>query len=122
MGLETAVLALTPFTVGEMTFGALKVGWSSDRVQRLENHVRAFQLVAVDSEVGRIFGQLFLACRRAGREKGDWNSCIDLWIASVAVRFDLPLATLDDGFDDIPGLRLVRRDGTEVVTKPSPDK
>jgi predicted nucleic acid-binding protein len=118
MGLDSAVLALTPFTIGEMTFGALKNNWSGDRFRRLENHLRAFQVIGVDAEVGSLFGQLFLACRRAGREKGDWNGCIDLWIASVAIRHDLPLATLDDGFDDIPGVRLLRRDGSETVTKP----
>jgi len=118
MGLDDALLAITPFTFGEMTFGALNAGWSAGRLKRLENHLRAFQVVGVDADVGRVFGQLLVACRRAGRDKGDWNSSIDLWIAATAVRHHLPLATLDRGFDDIPGLQLVQLDGSEILSPP----
>lgn len=82
MQLDGAILAMTPFTVGEMLFGALNRKWGADKVRRLENHLKAFQMVPVDAEVGRVFGELFAMGKRAGRFKGDWNSCIDLWIAA----------------------------------------
>lgn len=117
MQLDTAVLALTPMTIGEMTIGALNRNWGAERLRRLDNHIQSFRVVPIDAEVGRVFGTLFITCRRIGRNKGDWNSCIDLWIAAAAVRFDLPLATLDGGFAQIPGLRLIQPDGTEVTTR-----
>jgi predicted nucleic acid-binding protein len=122
MQLSGAVLAITPFTIGEMTYGALNRNWSAERIRKLDNHLQAFQVVPVDGETGRVFGQLFIAGKRAGRQKGDWNSCIDLWIAAAAIRNDLPLATLDKGFEGIAGLRLVQADGSELVTQIESDE
>lgn len=38
----------------------------------------------------------------------------DLWIAATASRYGLALATLDRDHYDIPGLTVIREDGTEV--------
>jgi predicted nucleic acid-binding protein len=122
MPLSPAVLAISAFSIGEIFYGALNKNWGDEKFKKMENHLQSFQVLAVDAEVGRVFGRLFLVCQRAGRKKGDWNGAIDLWIAATAIRYDIPLATLDTGFDDVPGLRVIRRDGTEATNAQSKAK
>jgi predicted nucleic acid-binding protein len=114
MNLTSARLAVSLMTHAEMRYGALAGGWDEEKVLALMTHLSTFAPVGVDARTAEIYAEILDACRRKGRMKGTWNDCIDMWIAATAVRFDWPLAALDCGFEDVPGLRLLLPDGSEV--------
>lgn len=114
MRLDGAQLLVSLMTHAEMLYGAQADRWGPDRMQRLSHHLRTFAPVGIDERTAEIYAEILLACRRIGRAKTRWNDCIDMWIAATAIRFDWPLAALDDGFADVPGLRRILVDGSEA--------
>lgn len=115
MGLENARVAVSLMTHAEMRYGAIADGWDAEKTRRLINHLSTFAPVGIDERTCEVYAEVLDACRRNGREKKTWNDCIDMWIASTAIRFDWPLAALDGGFEDVPGLRRLLPDGAEVT-------
>ncbi len=113
MGLENARLAVSLMTHAEMRYGAIAKSWDAEKTRRLTNHLNTFAPVGIDERTCQVYAEILDACRRRGREKRTWNDCIDMWIAATAIRFDWPLAALDDGFADVPGLRRILLDGSE---------
>ncbi len=83
-------------------------------MERLDHHLRTFVAVGIDEPTAEIYAEILLASRRKGREKKMWNDCIDMWVAATAIRFDWPLAALDAAFEDVPRLRRILPDGSEV--------
>ncbi len=115
MGLDDAQLLMSLMTRAEMLYGAHARAWGPERMQRLEHHFRTFVPDGIDERTSEIYAEILLACRRKGREKTTWNDCIDMWIAATAIRFNWPLAALDDAFDDVPRLRRILPDGSEAT-------
>lgn len=70
--------------------------------------------MGTDERTAEVYAEILATCRRRGREKRMWNDCIDMWIAATAIRFDWPLAALDGGFEDVPDLRRLLADRSEV--------
>ena len=98
-------LAVAVPTVGELYFGA----YNSARVEANVMRVRAFlcspgpQVLLIDDLAAEQFGRFKAILRRAGRPIGD----IDLFIAGVAVRHGLTVATNNtEHFARIPDLSL----------------
>lgn len=109
--LAGSVHAISVVTVGEMRGGAIAARWSDARLKALEDHLRAYLIFPVDSEVAQEWARSWARCHQLGHPKRD----NDLWIAATARRHGVPLATLDAGQQDIPGLTVVREDGTELT-------
>lgn len=99
-------------TVAELRGGALKAGWGVRRSSDLEATIRAYPQIGVDDETAKVWARLWADCRRAGRNVG----ANDLWIAATALRLEVPVASLDDDFARIPGIRLVDKSGEEQAT------
>ena len=110
--LATSRLAISPVTVAEMRSGALRARWGAARLSSLEEHLRAYSVLPIDSAVAEEWARLLVRCLELGRPKGE----NDLWVAATAKRHEIPLATLDPGQQDIPGLTVIREDGTEATT------
>lgn len=98
-------------TVGEIMKGVIGRRWGEDRIGMLNDHLASYGVLGIDREVGEEWGELAALCERLGRRKED----NDLWIAATARHHGLPLATFDRAFDDVPGLTLIRDDGSEFV-------
>lgn len=109
--LERSVRAISVVTVGEMRSGAIRVRWGARRLRALEDHLADHLILPIDSAVADEWARLRSRCLELGRQKRD----NDLWIAATAIRHGLSLATLDAGQQQIPGLTLVREDGTEIT-------
>lgn len=109
--LAGSVRAISVVTLGEMRSGAISAGWGDARLKALEDHLRAYFVFPVDSEVAQEWARSWARCQQLGRPKRD----NDLWIAATARRHGIPLATLDAGQQDIPGLTVIREDGSEVT-------
>lgn len=112
--LSEAVLAISAVTVGEMRRGAIEAAWGERRRRALEDHMRTYLILPIDSEVADEWARLAARCTELGRAKRD----NDLWIAATARRHGFPLAALDFDYEDMPGTTLIRRDGRETVAPP----
>lgn len=94
-----------------MRAGALKASWGPRRVTALEDHLRSYVILPIDLDVAEWWARMRTAAEQRGRARGD----NDLWIAATAARHDLALATFDRDQEAIPGVTVLREDGTEVT-------
>jgi tRNA(fMet)-specific endonuclease VapC len=107
---STMVRAISVVTLGEMRFGAIRAAWGEPRSRALEEHLSTYLVLVIDGSVAEVWARLRARSFELGRPKGDH----DMWIAATAKRYGLPLATLDRDQYDIPGLTVIREDGSEV--------
>ena len=101
-----------PFVVvAEMRFGAEVASWGSRRRHVLDQLVASAGVVPPVREVIGAYVDLRTWCVRTGHGLGAKEHEADRWVAAVAIAADLPLATEDAIFVDVPDLR--RADPTE---------
>ncbi len=97
------LLCLSFATVAELYKGARKRGWGADRLHELEAELQRYLVLASDSALTRVCGELLADRERAGRPMEEF----DAWIAATALCHDIPLATNNRRhFEAIPGLKL----------------
>jgi tRNA(fMet)-specific endonuclease VapC len=93
-------------TVAELRYGALRRGWGTARMLKLDAKIHAVEVVHTGPELVRVCAQL--RAERAGRRtrarQGDHNP--DRWIAATAIRLGVPLISNDTIFRGVPGLAL----------------
>jgi predicted nucleic acid-binding protein len=108
--LEMGGLAVSVVTVAEIKRGALAARWGELRSAELAEHLRGYLVVGVDAGIAEEWARVRVRCDELGRRKGD----NDLWVAATAKRYGWPLATLDRDQHDVPGVTVIREDGSEV--------
>ena len=93
-------------TLGELRLGVLAAQDGPTRAQRLEtlSAVAVLEPLPVDEGVAHAWATLRLALRDAGKRM----PLNDSWIAATAIANDMPVASQDNDYDDIPGLRVIR--------------
>lgn len=106
--LEGKRLFISFQTLEELKFGAFKADWTARRMNELERHLEAYEIVWVDRELVETCARLRGDRANAGRKL----DTADAWIAATALRLKCPLASDDGDFDDIPGLQLIRKPPT----------
>lgn len=89
--LDSAVLAITVFVLGEVRSGRIRAGWSSSKIAAAEKAIAAYLLVPVDLEVLSAYVELR---SRYASQLGD----NDMWIAATAIARGWPLVTCDLDF------------------------
>lgn len=100
-------LALAFPTIAEVLYGAYKDRWGTGRIARLELAMRDFAVLQADEDVARLCGWLRGEARRRGHPLHHAAHANDLWIASCAIHYDLPLLSANvRHFAGLPGLRL----------------
>jgi predicted nucleic acid-binding protein len=99
-------VAVSVVTVGELRLGVLAAQDGPTRARRLETLSAAAVLdpLPVDEGVAHAWAALRLALRDGGKRM----PINDSWIAATAIANDLAVASQDDDYDDIPGLRVIR--------------
>lgn len=98
--------AVSPQTVAEARYGALKAGWGPQRLQEVAQMTAGVRVLPVDVETIERVAQLRNECRMIGHALHQRHHNADLWIAAAAVRWGLPLAAHDAIFVGCPGLDL----------------
>ncbi|HEX6703071.1 MAG TPA: type II toxin-antitoxin system VapC family toxin [Gaiellaceae bacterium] len=98
-----AVLAVTPFTLGELRAGYLIAGWGPARRAVLENRLAGYVLIPLDEPALADYATLHAHCRSAGVGI-DHN---DMWIAAIAISQGLELVTCDRAQANLPGVRAI---------------
>ncbi len=105
-------LWILPFVVvAEMRFGAEVAGWGPRRRARLENVIARAAVVPPLEDITDAYVDLRAWSVRNGHGLSAKSHEADRWVAAVAIAGELPLATEDSIFDDVPMLRLLDPDG-----------
>ena len=88
--------------LGELHFGAHKSTQAASNEMRIEEFASSALVLSCDAETARHYGQIKDRLRLKGRPIPE----NDIWIAASAMQHDLPLATRDDHFKEVDGLRI----------------
>jgi predicted nucleic acid-binding protein len=111
-------IVLSFSTVAELRFGGLKGGWSSSRMRKMEDWFHGMATIAMpDNDLVNVCAQLRFECQRSGLGLSDKIHDSDRWIASTAIRHEIPLISDDGIFRYVPGLTLVqeRKGSSEIA-------
>jgi predicted nucleic acid-binding protein len=84
---------LTFASVAELLYGAMVARWGSTRLQRLERAIGHCGLLLPTAESLGVWARLRAGAVRAGHPLGHKVHGNDLWIATCAVYYGLPLVT-----------------------------
>ncbi len=90
-------------TVAELLFWAEKRHWSDKRRADLDRHIRAYGVL----DPTRTTAELWAETKAYRESLGTPMQPHDLWIASAALEYDLPLVTADGDFEAIPDLTVL---------------
>jgi predicted nucleic acid-binding protein len=99
-------VAVSVITVGELRLGLLAADSGPVQARRLEtlSKAEAVDPLPVDAHVTPAWAVLRLALRDQGKRL----PINDSWIAATAIANDIPVASQDADYDDVPGLRGIR--------------
>jgi predicted nucleic acid-binding protein len=94
--LDKAILAISPFSLGEVRAGRIYAGWGEKRAEAQEARLAAFVLIPLDDEVLDVYAEL-----HAWGLRGHPTGHNDLWIAATAISREIPLVSCDEDFEPI---------------------
>lgn len=95
-------LFVSTTVLGELHYGARKSAHSAANQARIEEFASSVSVLNCDAETARRYGEIKDRLRSKGRPIPD----NDIWIAACAMQYNLPLATRDDHFKEVDGLRI----------------
>lgn len=104
--LDGHVLAISFQSVGELWYGAIRLGMVERKRRRLDDVIQRMTVLTVDEAMVRIWAEL----RASSESSGFTKQVADLWIAATAKRHELPLLTNDRGFMTALGIDVIRPD------------
>lgn len=104
---QNKTVAITFVTVGELYFWAARRKWSGMTLASLEEKLKAVVVIPYDLQICKTYATLKNALKtQSGSDRVIGAN--DLWIASCAVRHNLPLVTNNrKHFEGIPGLKVI---------------
>ncbi|MGC2528823.1 MAG: type II toxin-antitoxin system VapC family toxin [Candidatus Acidiferrum sp.] len=97
-----SVIFVSSTVLGELHYGARKSAQAVANQARIEEFAAAVAILSCDAEISRRYGQIKDRLRLKGRPIPE----NDIWIAASAFQHSLTLATRDDHFRDVDGLRI----------------
>ena len=90
-----------------LRYGAHRAGWRELRRRRLERRIAELSVVQPDDEMISVCAELGQGCRKLGHPLAGMVHDGDRWIASAAIRLDIPLVSHDAVFAGAPRLDLL---------------
>lgn len=100
-------LIISPQTVAELRYGALRARWGQARMSQVEARIRAAAVAPYDDKLAWTYARLKNELVARGHGLGQKQHDGDRWIAATALRYGIPLVAHDGIFKDVPGLSLV---------------
>jgi tRNA(fMet)-specific endonuclease VapC len=98
------IVYVPSIVIGELYFGAYQSQRVSENVKRIKDFISINTILFCDTETADQYGQIKFKLKLKGRPIPE----NDIWIAAVAVRYDLPLVTRDEHFQEVDDLTLVK--------------
>lgn len=101
--LSDAIEVFTPaIVVGELYYGAYKSSRVKENISRINEFASQNAVLSCDAATAQGYGQIKDGLRNKGRPIPE----NDIWIAAIALQYDLTLVARDDHFQDIAGLQI----------------
>ena len=99
--LVDAEVLVSSTVLGELYYGARKSAHVAANLERIEQFASSVQVLNCDAATAQMYGNIRDGLRSKGRPIPE----NDIWIAAVALQHGPPLATRDDHFKEVDGLR-----------------
>jgi predicted nucleic acid-binding protein len=93
-------------TAAELRYGALRRGWGTARMLKLDTKINCAEVVHTGPELVLVYAQLRADCEATGHALAQREHNADRWIAATALRLGIPLVSNDRIFRGVPGLTL----------------
>ncbi len=90
--------------IGELLVGALRSANAAKNQAEVEAFARRVTVLQIDIETSRRYAVIKDDLRRKGQPIPE----NDIWIAAVAIQYDVVLATRDSHFEEVAGLQTDR--------------
>jgi tRNA(fMet)-specific endonuclease VapC len=103
MKLSSAATYLPIVAVGELYFGARKSSRVTENIFKIDRLIAVSVVLPCDTPTASIYGET----KQRLKVKGKMIPENDVWIAAMALRYNLSLATRDHHFDEVDGLTIV---------------
>jgi tRNA(fMet)-specific endonuclease VapC len=99
--LKDATIYLPIISIGELYFGVQNSGRVEENLARVEETRKSYSILYCDDTTARLYGKISAQLKTKGRP----IQHNDMWIASLALQYDLILLTQDSDFDHIDTLK-----------------
>lgn len=99
---EVEEVFIPSIVLGELYFGARKSRRVEENLARIDEFAVSNVVLACDTETARYYGEI----KNALREKGRPIPENDVWIAAIALQYDLTLISRDAHFGEIDHLKV----------------
>ncbi len=93
-------------TVAELRYGALRRGWGTARMLKLDANIQRAEVVHTGPELVVVCAQQRADCAVVGHALAQREQTADRWIAATAMRLGVPLVSNDTIFRGVSGLTL----------------
>ena len=93
-------LCMPLHVLGELYYGAFQGSPNQALLDKIAQLLECFNLLLPDEQTALAYGTLKAELRRAGTLIPE----SDIWIASCAIRYGLPILSRDKHFECVPGL------------------
>lgn len=90
-------------TIGELCYGARKSGRTQENLARVDELVINSTVIGCDAATARQYGEVKNKLRLKGRPLPE----NDIWIAALALQYDLILVTRDAHFREVENLQTI---------------
>ena len=94
---------ISSITVGELCYGAKKSARSTENLERIKNFVASITVLGCDLETAYRYGEVKNKLRFKGKPLPE----NDMWIAAIALQYNLTLVTRDAHFQEVENLQTV---------------
>lgn len=93
---------ISNITVGELYFGAYKSNRVESNIKQIDNFVASNAILNGDSTTAKYYGEI----KNKLKIKGNPIPENDIWIAAIAIQYDLTLVSRDKHLQEIENLSL----------------
>ena len=94
-----------PITVlGELYLGAYRSLNIQKKLEEIKRFVKSCSILDSDTNTADNYGAIKSGLLNIGKPLPE----NDIWIAAISIQYDLPLYTLDNHFNEIEGLKIIK--------------
>jgi len=97
---ESAEVFISVIVIGELLYGAQKSSRRTENTAKIDEFIRNNVILSCDTETARTYAEIKEQLRKKGRPIPE----NDIWIAAIALQYDLTLVSRDTHFREVERL------------------
>jgi tRNA(fMet)-specific endonuclease VapC len=99
---EAGSVYLSTIALGELQYGARNSGRVQENLAKVDEYTQKSVVLACDQETAAIYGVI----KKQLKDKGKMIPVHDVWIAALAMQYNLTVVTRDKHFNEVEGIQL----------------